>query len=87
MKNILFIWALSLPVFLTAQQIPAIIPHPLSMELRSGRFLIDEHVTIRTLSTDKAVLNVIVFFKNYIKDITGVALSDKATKGRTIEFK
>jgi hexosaminidase len=87
MKNILFIWALSLPVFLKAQQTPAIIPHPLSMEVRNGSFLIDENVTIRTLSTDKALLNTITFFKNYIKDITGVALSDKAAKGRTIEFK
>jgi hexosaminidase len=87
MKNILFIWALSLPVFLKAQQTPAIIPHPLSMEVRNGSFVIDKNVTIRTLSTDKAVLNAIVFFKNYIKDITGVAFSDKAAKDRTIEFK
>ncbi len=87
MKKILLIWALTLPVFLTAQQqTPAIIPHPLSIEMKPGSFMVDETVTISTRSRDKAVIDVMAFFKNYIKDITGIALSDKVAKGKTIEF-
>ena len=85
MKKFLLGFALCLPLLMKGQT-SHIIPAPLSMELKNGSFIINENVAIRTQSSDKAVQNVLAFFKNYVKDITGFELSDKVGKSQIIDF-
>lgn len=89
MKKLIFLFLFLLPFILKAQQQTPliIIPHPLSMEVKNGSFLIDDNVSVKTLSTDKAVTDVVQFFTNYVKQTTGVSLVQNAVKNKTIEFK
>ncbi len=87
MKYLILIFFLSVSFSSKAQQTPNIIPQPLSMEVKNGNFLIDENVSIKTLSTDKSVADVIAFFTKYVKQITGFSLSQKVVKSKIIEFK
>jgi hexosaminidase len=87
MKNLILICFMCLSFLAKAQQTPPIIPHPLSMEVKNGSFLIDNNVSIRTLSKDKAVADVMRFFTNYVKQITGVSLPQNVVKNKSIEFK
>ena len=87
MKSLILLQFLCLPFLLNAQQIPHIIPHPLSMEVKNGHFLIDNNVSIKSNIQDKATADVVRFFTNYVKQITGFALSQTAVKSKTIEFK
>lgn len=86
MKKIFSLYFICLTFLIKAQQVPPIIPQPLSIDVKNGYFLIDPNVSVKTSSKDKAVADIMRFFTNYVKNITGFDLSEKAGKSKVIEF-
>jgi hexosaminidase len=87
MKSLILLQFLCLPFLINAQQIPHIIPQPLSMAVKEGHFLIDKNVYIKADFKDKPTADVVRFFTNYVQQVTGFALSGNAVKTKVIEFK
>lgn len=88
MKNSLFLSFLCLPFFIKAQQTPHIIPQPISMELKSGHFLIDENTVIKMSGNDKETADVARFFSDYVKQVTGFSLAmNNLAKSKIFDFK
>ncbi|WP_281225313.1 glycoside hydrolase family 20 protein [Flavobacterium aquiphilum] len=86
MKKIVFLVSFFLSFALQAQQVVHIIPEPVNLELKTGSFLIDASTSISYNAKDKSVEPTILFFKEYIKRITGTALQINTKKNKNIRF-
>jgi len=86
MKKIILLTGLLFSVLVQAQQSIAIIPQPVSLEMKEGSFVIDNKTVVKMPKKDKATADVVHFFTEYVKRITGFDLKENQTKGKTIVF-
>lgn len=75
-----------LPSLIHAQTATSIIPQPVSLQEKEGSFVVDKNVAVYTASKEKPVQDVVRFFSNYLKQISGVAPSQNKAKTNNIEF-
>lgn len=85
-KKIALMLLLSIPILLFAQN-SGIIPQPVSQQLTSGEFTVDNNTALKFNKTDKALLEAAMFFKSAIKNISGIELAITTAKNKSIELK
>ena len=86
MKKIILIASLLFSMLLQAQQAVHIIPQPLSLEMKEGSFVIDNNTSVKIPKKDKATADVVHFFTEYVKRVTGFSLKTNQPKGKAIAF-
>lgn len=86
MKKAIFLATVLFSIISQAQQPVHIIPEPVSLELKTGNFTIDPSTAVRYNTKNKSVEPAILFFKEYIKRITGITLQTNANKMKGIRF-
>ena len=72
-----------LPLLLIAQPV-SIIPQPVDLQVKEGSFVIDNNTALHFNAASKELKAAADFFSTAIKDISGLALSSNAKKGKTI---
>ncbi|MBV4357497.1 glycoside hydrolase family 20 protein [Pinibacter aurantiacus] len=85
MKYILLL-ACFIPSLIYAQTGPSIIPRPVSMQMKDGSFVLDKDVAVYATSKEKPVQDVVRFFSNYIKQISGLSPVQNKAKTKSIQF-
>ena len=85
-KKIALMLLLSIPVILFAQN-SGIIPQPVSQQLTSGDFTVDNNTVLKFNKADKALQEAAMFFKSAIKNISGLELAINTAKSKSIELK
>lgn len=75
------------PLLVIGQQTVNIIPQPVSIEIKQGHFIIDDHTSIRFNSGSKELKAAADYFSSYIKNISGKTLPENVAKQKTIELK
>lgn len=86
MRKTILLAALLFSVLLQAQQAVPIIPQPLSLEMKEGSFLIDNKTSVKIPKNDKATADVVHFFTECVKKVSGFELKTNTGKGKTIAF-
>ena len=72
---------------MVAQQVPNIIPQPVSIQMQPGNFVIDPLTTVQYSSAQKNLKPVADFFISAIKSISGYSLQVNTTGKKKVEFK
>jgi len=85
MKRIVLLACL-IPSIMYAQTGPSIIPQPVSLQVNDGSFVLDKGVAVYTTSKEKQVQDVVRFFNNYIKQISGISPLQNKAKAKNIQF-
>ncbi|HUC80717.1 MAG TPA: family 20 glycosylhydrolase [Flavisolibacter sp.] len=86
MKKAAWIVFVMIPFLCFAQQ-ANIIPQPVSLQMGSGSFVIDNNTTLKFNPTAKDLKAAAAFFASSIKNISGISLAANAKKSKAIELK
>ena len=81
----LFLLFLFIVINISAQEF-AIIPKPLEISIREGRFILDKSVTIQFDDSKKEVSKIAGFFSEYIENMYDIKFENTAGE-KTIQFK
>lgn len=71
---------------LQAQEVTHIIPQPVSLQMKSGSFTLDNTTGIKVQNGDKETDKVIHFFSEYVNRVTEFKLENGKNKGKSIVF-
>lgn len=85
-KRILWLWFGVSPIVSYAQEVN-IIPKPVQVEVGTGNFVLDNHTTVVFNTKDKSLETTAIFFREYVKQISGITLPFNAKKAKKIELK
>lgn len=85
-KAIFLILIFLLPPGIYAQ-IPNLIPRPVSVEMGSGSFTIDQHTALRYNAAKPELIASANFLNACLKEISGIQLSSNVVKAKIIELK
>jgi len=65
----------------------SIIPQPANLVMKEGSFVIDHNTAFKFNPSDKNLKAAADFFSSYIKNLSGIALTQNSKKKKTIELK
>jgi hexosaminidase len=85
-KNITIFLLAIIPGVLSAQKV-AIIPQPVSLQITSGNFILDNNTGLKFNKTDKSLQEAAAFFKLAINNISGIDLPYNTVKNKSVELK
>lgn len=74
------------PLLLCAQTV-SIVPHPVSLQLGEGHFVMDHNTSLKIHAASNDLKAAAAFFSAYIKKVTGKTLPLNAKLSKTIEFR
>ncbi|WP_430972786.1 glycoside hydrolase family 20 protein [Sunxiuqinia rutila] len=86
-KQLLILLILLCPFLLVARQNVSIIPQPVSLEVHSGSFIIDENTSIQFNATQDELKEAADFFAAAVRTISAYDLPYQLKKAKTIELK
>lgn len=87
MKKVVIALVVLLPLMMKAQSITNFIPQPVSVEIKTGSFIIDEQTVIQFNEQQKEIKAAVDFFSSTIKSLSGFSLPKNTAKPKKIIFK
>lgn len=86
MKKTILFAGLLFSMLLQGQPAVHIIPQPVSLVMKEGSFVIDNATAVKIPKNDKETTQVVHFFTEYVKRVTGFELKNNKSKGKKIAF-
>ncbi|WP_245562136.1 glycoside hydrolase family 20 protein [Niabella aurantiaca] len=82
----MFLFLFLAPLTAPAQTGPSIIPQPAHLQLTGGSFRLDQTVALIAGSREKAVQDIVRFFRTGVRQVSGLSLAPANGASKTIRF-